>query len=249
MSSQLKQQLSWWYRAWRYRLLVERPGVQFVLKNLRPGDVAIDVGAHKGAFLYWMQRVVGPTGKVIAFEPQPELAKYLSSVIGASHLEHVKVINAALSHRPGVMTLTREGELPSPSARLAAANEWDEAIAGHVSFSVRVDALDKCLAKQDRPVRLIKCDVEGHELEVFHGARRILEEDRPMLLFECERRHHRGEAISPVFEFLERIGYTGLYLDRHRTHSLASFRPELQNDPESPEYVNNFAFLPRRRAA
>lgn len=249
MASQLKQQLGWWYRAWRYRLLVERPGVQFVLKNLRPGDVAIDVGAHKGAFLYWMQRAVGRTGKVFAFEPQPELAKYLNSVTGAKQLEHVKIINAALSHRPGVMTLTREGELPSPSARLAQADEWDEAIAGHVSFSVRVEALDKCLTKRDRPVRLIKCDVEGHELDVFQGARRILEEDRPMLLFECERRHHRGESIAPVFEFLERIGYSGMYLDRRSTHSLASFRPELQNDPESPEYVNNFAFLPRRRAA
>jgi len=249
MASQLKQRLSWLYRAWRYRLLVERPGVQFVLKNLRPGDVAIDIGAHKGAFLYWMQRVVGPSGKVVAFEPQPELAKYLNTVVAASHLPHVTIVNAALSHRSGVMTLTREGELPSPSARLAQEVDRDEAIAGHVSFAVRVETLDKCLSKADRPVRLIKCDVEGHELEVFHGARRILEEDRPMLLFECERRHHQGESIEPVFEFLNRIGYSGLYLDRHRTHSLASFRPELQNDPESPGYVNNFAFYPRRRAA
>ena len=249
MASELKQRLNWWYRAWRYRLLVERPGVQFVLKNLRPGDVAIDVGAHKGAFLYWMQHVVGPSGKVIAFEPQPELAKYLTSVVTASSLSHVTVINAALSQQPGVMTLTREGSLPSPGARLSQEPERDEAIAGHVSFAVRVEALDRCLAKANRPVRLFKCDVEGHELEVFRGARRILEEDRPMLLFECERRHHRGASIEPVFEFLHRIGYTGLYLDRHRTHSLASFRPELQNDPESPEYVNNFAFYPRRRAA
>lgn len=249
MMQRFRQNLTWFYRAWRYRLLVERPEVRFVLDNLRAGDVAVDIGAHKGAFLYWMQRAVGPQGKVVAFEPQPELAKYLRALVTNNRLEHVDVVNAALSHRPGVMTLTRDGEMPSPGARLTQDESWDEGIAGHVSFAVRVEALDKFLAKSDRPVRLIKCDVEGHELEVFRGARRILEEDRPLLLFECERRHHQGVSIAPVFEYLEQLGYTGSFLDSRSEQPLSAFRPEFQDDPRSPDYVNNFVFTPRRAAA
>lgn len=249
MSKTLLSGMSWWYRAWRYRLLIERPGVRFVLDNLRAGDVAIDIGAHKGAFLYWMQRRVGHHGQVIAFEPQPELAKYLNRVVSHRGLSQVSVINAGVSSRPGVMTLTRDGELPSPGARLSEDERWGEGIAGHVSFAVRVESLDRFLTARQRPVRLIKCDVEGHELEVFRGARRILEEDRPLLLFECERRHHAGESIEPVFDYLRNFGYSGYYLDKSRTHSLASFRAEYQDDPRSPHYVNNFAFYPRRRAA
>ena len=43
---------------------------------IRPGDVAVDVGANKGSYLRWLSRAAGP-GKVVAFEPQPQLAAYL----------------------------------------------------------------------------------------------------------------------------------------------------------------------------
>ena len=43
---------------------------------LRHGDVAVDVGAYKGGYTYWMREAVGDAGTVFAFEPQPELAYY-----------------------------------------------------------------------------------------------------------------------------------------------------------------------------
>src|SRR5262245_33698247 len=97
MGDQLRARMTWRYRAWRYRLLVERPGVHFVREHLKPGQLALDIGAHKGAYLYWMQRAVGCAGRVVAYEPQPELANYLSTVVGAERLEHVTVVNSALS--------------------------------------------------------------------------------------------------------------------------------------------------------
>ena len=74
------------HRAWRYRLRIERPEILFLLEHLAPGQTAVDVGAHKGAFTYWMDRLVGPTGHVLAFEPIPELAAYLGRVRHAVHL-------------------------------------------------------------------------------------------------------------------------------------------------------------------
>jgi FkbM family methyltransferase len=245
MGSNYAKRLRWLYRAWRYRLLVERPEVQFVLEHLQPGDFAVDVGAHKGALLYWILNQVGPTGKVAAFEPQPELAKYLSQLLEGTSRSNARVINAALSSRPGVTRLIRWGNKPSPGARLTDDFMSEEAIAAHVSFAVRVEVLDDALPRDLRPVKFIKCDAEGHELEVFKGARQILEEDRPLLLFECERRHHHGQTIEPVFDFLDQLGYAGCYMDQKSRHDISKFRPELQDDPESPSYVNNFAFFPR----
>ena len=50
--------------------------------------------------------------------------------------------------------------------------------------------LDSFFASRTQPVSLIKCDVEGHEGEVFRGAEQLLRQDRPILLFECEQRHN-----------------------------------------------------------
>ena len=41
----------------------------------------MDIGAHKGAYVYWMQRAVGPSGTVFAFEPQVALAAYKNRII------------------------------------------------------------------------------------------------------------------------------------------------------------------------
>lgn len=106
------------YRAWRYRWSVERREITFLLDQLRPGQTAIDIGAHKGAFTYWMQRAVGPTGKVFAFEPQPELAYYLQRAKETFGLAHVAVVNAALSSSSGMMPLYRPRKSPSPAATL-----------------------------------------------------------------------------------------------------------------------------------
>ena len=73
----------WIYRAWRYRLKLEPSSVRFLLDYLRPGDVAIDIGAHKGAMTHWMARSVGRGGSVYAFEPQPVLAARLQRMAAA----------------------------------------------------------------------------------------------------------------------------------------------------------------------
>ncbi len=73
--------LRWLYRAWRYRLLLERQEVRALRRHLTAGDTAIDIGAHKGAFTYWMLRRVGRDGLVLAFEPQRPLAVALRELV------------------------------------------------------------------------------------------------------------------------------------------------------------------------
>ena len=90
--------LRWIFRAWRYRLLIEKPEIIFLLNHLKLGQVVLDIGAHKGAYTYWMSNRVGESGRVIAFEPQPELNSYLSKISSHVPTKNIYVESKAI-HR------------------------------------------------------------------------------------------------------------------------------------------------------
>ena len=81
-----KEFLRWVFRAWKYRLKVEKHEIHFMLQNLKAGQSTIDIGAHKGAYTYWMSKYVGEMGQVFAFEPQPLLYKKLKNLIKISRI-------------------------------------------------------------------------------------------------------------------------------------------------------------------
>jgi len=239
------QRLKWIYRAWRYRYRLERQEIRLLLQHLAAGDTAVDAGAHKGAYTYWMRHAVGPAGRVYAFEPQPLLAKRLRSLLSASGYGNVVVENMGLSSTAGTLMLNVPGDSTSPGA------SFETGRAEGQSYPVQVTTLDEYFAgRQDHRVRLLKCDAEGHELEVFRGARRLLADMQPCLLFECERRHRSSGRVDDVFGWLQELGYRGYFIDRSGARELQQFDPEVhQRDNSAPGYVNNFMFLPAFRQA
>ena len=96
-----------------------------------------------------------------------------------------------------------------------------------------------------RPIAFIKCDVEGHELDVFRGAESMLVEDRPVLLFECEQRHRGARPIDDVFDYLTSLGFVGHFLEGRQLCELTSL-PAERRVHDHRRYVYNFVFLPRR---
>ncbi len=224
-------------RAWRYRLRHDPAEIRFLLDTLRRGDTAIDVGAHKGAYTWWMARAVGRAGRVFAFEPQPELAQRLRRQLTGPRWAHVSTEAAAVSERAGELDLYVPDAAPSPGASLEAARSAD----ARRTHRVRVVTLDEHIPAGLR-VGLIKVDVEGHELSVFRGAQRLLTTSRPALLFECEARHHRGDAIESVFAHLRGLGYVGSFFWRGRRLPLEQFRAEVHQVEGREPYANNFAF-------
>ena len=85
------QKIKFLYRARRFRHLLDKPEITFILSNLHHGDCALDIGAHKGAYTYWMHKAVSATGRVFAFEPQIELADYLKNLIKLMEMGNVVV--------------------------------------------------------------------------------------------------------------------------------------------------------------
>lgn len=207
---------------------------------LRSGDVVVDAGAYKGGYTYWMRAEVGAAGHVFAFEPQPELARFLRGVVKAFAWSNVHVEEAGLSASSGELTLHAPGSSPSQDASLV------RALAGADArhYTVRIDTLDDSLERRalGRPVDLIKCDVEGHELDAFRGAERVLTQDRPLLLFECEARHNPGRPVSDVFEYLEGFGYRGSFFWHGELLDVREFDLEAHQTLGRAPYANNFVF-------
>ena len=232
--------LRWIYRAYRYRFKLEKQEIRLLLDHLAPGDVAVDVGAHKGAYTYWMQNAVGSTGRVYAFEPQPVLARRLQALAQAAGSETIVVENLGVSSSAGTMQLNVPGTGSSPGASL----EPGAAGEGAQSYPVEVITLDDYFDEATAGrVRLIKCDAEGHELEVFRGAERMLRKGRPTLLFECERRHRASGSVGEVFSWLEDLGFRGFFIDRDGPKDITGFQPDVHQREGSPAYVNNFLFV------
>jgi len=230
------------HRGWRYRTSVDREEIRWMRSVLRHGDVAVDVGAYKGGYTYWMREAVGDAGTVFAFEPQPELASYLRQCVRDFEWRNVRIEEIGLSAESGERMLHAPGVGPSPAASLVGASLPE----GSRSYEVRVDTLDRFLAEHgpETPVRLMKCDVEGHELDVFQGARETLREHRPLLLFECEARHHPSRSVEDVFGYLERLGYRGFFFWGGSELDVREFDVELHQVEGRRPYGNNFIFVP-----
>jgi FkbM family methyltransferase len=233
--------LDFHWRGWRYRLKVEPAEIRYVIESLRPGDCAVDIGAHRGGYLYWMQKRVKPGGRVLAFEPQPALAAYLRRMKERLGLSQVTVEERALSDLEGEAVL----HVPPGGPACGATLEEGLVRGAEEARVVPVTTLDAYLRRAPalRP-RLVKCDAEGHELRIFRGAEETLRDARPRLVFECEARHHPRDSIGAVFDWLTERGYCGHYFKAGTAHPVAEFTPALQSDPRHG-YVNNFIFHPR----
>jgi len=235
----------------RARLLWARPGSERVGKAvlsavIERGDVAIDIGANVGVYTDRLARLVGREGAVYAFEPHPAYATELKGI--ASSRGNVTFVPAAVSDQLGTAHLS----VPEAESGGTSMGSLQSRQAGVETIGVRTTTLDSELAGVSR-VRLVKCDVEGHEHEVLLGGRELLVRERPVLLIEIEQRH-RERPIGETFELLRSLGYHGHMFGESGLRPLAEFDVErdqlalIAADPAtaSPpaEYVNDFVFVP-----
>jgi FkbM family methyltransferase len=174
--------------------------VQHVLREfVRPGDVFFDVGANVGFFTLLAARFVGPTGTVVAFEPQPENLEALRGNVSLNGFTNVIVDSRAVSSSSGTRVLDWRNP---PTARLV---DGSQAHSGR-SFSVGTTSIDDYVA--DNPghaPRMVKIDVEGHELDVIQGMKRTLLEHGPTILCEMHRTNRQLASALRALGYQMRV--------------------------------------------
>jgi FkbM family methyltransferase len=172
----------------------------FVRALLRPGDKFVDAGANIGWFTLLAASIIGPSGRVLAFEPFPLSVDQLKRNVSINDLSNVDVFPIALDYEDGVCNLAAwPGNQGSASA-----------FARTEGVSVPTKRLDDLLPSNER-YRLLKIDVEGAEMRVFSGAQAALSDGRfEYILFEVNDRMLRraGSSAAALLSLFRTHRYT-----------------------------------------
>src|SRR5712664_468997 len=185
----------------------ESADINFVQKYLKQGMTALDIGAHHGLYTLLASKRVGPSGKVIAFEPSPRERKQLVRNVRINFCWNVHIEPYALGKEPARNNLyvVEGGEDGCNSLRPPAVQSEIRAVPVEV---VTLDAIASKLGLTK--VDFVKLDVEGAELDVLKGALGVLQTNpRPVLLVEVYdiRTQPWGYKAREIVQFLGNQGF------------------------------------------
>lgn len=217
----------------RYTMLI----MQMVLRD---GLNCVDVGAHVGEILREMVRL-SPSGNRYAFEPIPNLYQQIS---GCEGFRNVKIMDVALSDTSGEATFYWVVNDPAYSGLKQ--RRYDRPDPELSEIAVRKQRLDD-IVPPDMAIDFIKIDVEGGELPVMRGAKRILTQCRPYIVFESGKgaSDRYGTDGGTLYSFLsEDCGLEVNTLDGFLTACPALTRSELSRIFDTTERYYFIAHKP-----
>lgn len=168
---------------------------QILQKHLKAGMTFYDVGANIGLFSLIAARLVGEKGRVVAFEADPEIAARLREHLKRNQFGWATVEEKAVWSEAKAVYFARTNPETSPDRGLGHVVD----AAGIETIEVQAVALDKFVGAERAP-DLIKCDVEGAEVEVFRGAQNLLKEKRPAIVCELHSEENRRLLASMLQE-------------------------------------------------
>ncbi len=214
--------------------------VRVIRREVREGDTVADVGANIGYLSAVAASAVGRGGRVLAFEPVPELYGRLSGLArdAAARGFRIEPRRVALGDREGEVEI-RTSTRPNIG--------WATMVPGMMGADEVREVHRVPLRRLDDVVReegvgrlgFVKIDVEGAERLVLEGMRDVLRRDRPVVLCEvCPwSQSLLGGTVAGLFEFLEGFGY------RASRPGLLRERPL---DPSAVRRTMNVLFRPGR---
>ncbi len=193
----------------RFRAVIEEyePDVwQSLMSEIRPGDTFADVGTFIGLYALAVARRVGPSGLVVAFEPDPSNHSFTKEHIRLNALEErVELVNAAVSDTIETVPFSLQAE----SAHISLKQDEDTCLVDCIT-------LDHHFA--ERRLDVLKIDVEGYEEKVLSGATSLLrDEHRAPRAIYIEVHPYAwtevGTTSDSLLSLLESCNYRALNLD------------------------------------
>lgn len=187
----------WWLARSRGKILrvvtgsYEKEQTGLMVALVAAGDTVLDVGAHTGYYTVLASHLVGRSGRVHAFEPDPRNAGFLRRHVRINGCDNTVVEEVAVAARAG--THRFGGGSGSGTARLQSDG----------GLEVSVVTLDEYCRRGGLHPTLIKVDVEGAEAEVLRGAADLLRRHRPTLLLST----HGPEVHAECLSLLGDLGY------------------------------------------
>lgn len=178
-------------------LAYDRMTEEIIRSHVKPGDVCIDVGCHRGEIMdLFLKQSDGPHW---GFEPIPSFAEFLRQKYAGQ--PRVKIQESALAETPGTARFQYVRNAPAYSGLKQRTYAVDKPEIEEIDVTIKT--LDSCLPEVER-VDFLKVDVEGAELGVLRGGRTLLQTHRPLIIFECGlgASDHYGTAPEDIHSFL-----------------------------------------------
>jgi FkbM family methyltransferase len=195
------------------RRTYEKHVTAVMLQVLQPGMVVLDVGANVGYYTMLAAAQVGPTGKVLAFEPLRANSAMLEASREANGFAHVQIYPYAVAAQDGSV-----GFREDDSNGALALDDPSTAV-----YEVQAVALDTFLSDEPR-IDVVKIDIEGAEGLALSGMQQILRRHRPLVFSEFSwntLRHISGMEPEAFLDLLRAPGYEVCVLPRGRSQSTA----------------------------
>lgn len=172
------------------------PGETDLFRQIvQPGDVVVEAGANIGALTIPLGRLVGPSGRVLAFEPQRGIFGVLTANLVLNGQEQIWAERVALG--------AASGEIAVPVLPLSRqANFGGVSLGAPEGEPCPVRTLD---SYNLAALKLLKIDVEGSEAEVIAGAERTIRALRPILYVENDRRDKSAALIAAIMALEYRL--------------------------------------------
>ena len=194
---------------------------QVIQSNLSNGEVFIDIGANIGFFSILGAKLVGESGRVFSYEPNPNCTERINRNIKLNGYENLNVINKAISN-----ITKRQNFFISKQHALSTLKENSKLMELEKTIEVEITSLDQeiinsGIAKES--ISLIKIDVEGHELFVFEGMQELLGSTKPKIIFEnnpLAMKEYGYSLIDIYRDFLKPYGYKAFFIPSKTHRSL-----------------------------
>jgi FkbM family methyltransferase len=170
---------------------------KILLKFLKEGMTAYNIGAHIGFYTVGLSHLIGPTGKIVAFEPNPGVYIRLVENISINNLLNVSAYECAVSDFDGLANFSVS--LSDSQGRFSHLPYVKD---GH-NIQVLCKKIDTFINEGGPVPNFIKIDVEHAEGSVFRGMIDTLNTYRPIILVEL----HGAEAISESWDVLDKCNY------------------------------------------
>lgn len=221
----------------------EKETVELIRHLVKPGMTALDIGAHIGYYTRILAKLVGISGKVVAFEPHPETFRLLTR--NTARFRNVNALNVAAADEEAILTLY-DGQLETGMSGLCDLDEyrqWTSSLSteftprakqGHPiqSFAVKARLVDQCL--QDlgiTSVDFIKMDIEGAEMKALKGMNKLIGSSPNLaMVMEFNPRLLQAFGVSPQ-ETIEALRFYGF-----RSIKVISKRP-MPIDERAEEFL------------
>ena len=190
----------------------------YIIDNLKDENKeAIDVGVYRGVYTY---KLAKNFKHVHSFEPNPMLYTYLKRYL-SQVVSNITLYNCALSNKNEFTNLKVPlrgksffKENIEEIYKLGCATiHKDNNFKDFNTYKVETKKLDDVI--QNKEISFIKIDVEGHELDVIEGSKKIIKEYKPTLLVEIEEKHTK-KPNSYVINEIKNYGYNVFYLENKK---------------------------------